>query len=482
MADATGVERGTLTTALVKARERWLKNKAFTELRNQFAALLAGQGQVMTAHELAQALLALRGCAIQDDTERLRQASAVVRAVMEAESHLDKPRFEVFDHDPVPLVATSSAWAGYARQLGAVADACALADPLMPPGRVMEALEAVRPPAAVGEADGPMFSPTPSARILRLATMASRKAALSSRQEIYPRGMPALQALKASMNALLGASECKVHELQDRVRGRYPEAEPLPERPLLDRLLEEVGAPLQWEPSAADGAGAYRRNSSVGGETSGTTTLYARYTTMSGSSRPQPPAAVVDAQAMEARLQRGLQQGGLLVLTVEPRLARRAEAELRRRFPAPALQVLDVDALLLRELHTQADALRADWATVLRADAADSSSRDWRNLLSLVQRAVPALRKALLESTQPLLVVNAGLLARYDLLSLVTELETAAGRPGRTPAAWLLLPTSQPAVAVIDGTPVPLVQSSAVTALAQPWVENVHRASGSSAA
>jgi serine/threonine protein kinase len=479
VADATGVERGTLTAALVKARERWLKNKAFTDLRHQCAALLSSHGQVMTAHELAQALLALRGCAIADDTERLRQASAVVRAAMEAESHLDKPRFEVFDHDPVPLVATSSAWAGYARQLGAVADTCALADPLMPPGRVMEALEAVRPPATVSEADGPMFSPTPSARILRLATMASRKAALSSRQEIYPRGMPALQALKASMNAFLGVSECKIRDLQDRVRGRYPEAEPLPARPVLDRLLEEAGAPLRWEPSAAHGAGAYRRSSPIG--EFGNPTLYGRYTTLSGGSRPQPPAAVIEAQAMEARLQRGLEQGGLLVLTVEPRLARLAEAALLRRFPAPALHVLNVEALLLRELHAQAEALRVDWTTVLRADAADASSRDWRNLGLLVQRTVPTLRKALLESTQPLLVVNAGVLARYGLLSLVTELEAAAGRPGHTPSAWLLLPTSHPAAAIIDGTPVPLVQSSAVTPLAQAWVD-VHRASGSSVA
>ncbi|MEP7311644.1 MAG: BREX system serine/threonine kinase PglW [Pseudomonadota bacterium] len=480
-AEASGVERGTLTAALVKARERWLKNKVFTELRNQFATLLAGQGQVMTAHELAQALLALRGCAIQDDTERLRQASAIVRAAMEAESHLDKPRFEVFDHDPVPLVATSSAWAAYARQLGVVADTCALADPLMPPGRVLEALDAVRLPSSASAGDGPMVSPILSARMLRLATMASRKAALSSRQEIYLRGMPALQALKASMNAVSGANEFRPRDLQDRVRGRYPEAESLPERPMLDQLLEEVGAPLQWEPSAAEGVGAYRRIGPLGGATSGTTTLYSRYTTMSGSSRPQLPAAVVDAQEMEIRLQRGLQQGGLLVLTVEPRQARHAEAELRRRFPAPALQVLNVDALLLRELHAQADALGVDWATVLRADAADSNSRDWRNLLTLVQRAAPALRQAMLKSQQPLLIVNAGLLARYDLLSLVTELEAAAGRPGRTPAAWLLLPTSQPALASIDGAPVPLVQSSVVAALAQPWIENLHRATGSSA-
>jgi hypothetical protein len=44
------------------------------------------------------ALLALRGCAEQDDAERLRQASAVLRAAVEAESHLDQPRFEAFDH------------------------------------------------------------------------------------------------------------------------------------------------------------------------------------------------------------------------------------------------------------------------------------------------------------------------------------------------------------------------------------------------
>lgn len=491
-ARACDVDRATLAAALVKARERWLKNKAFTELRSQFEALLATQGQVMTAQELAAALLALRGCALQDDAERLRLASAVVRAAVEAESQLDQPRFDAFDHAPVPLVATSPAWADYARQLGTVADTCALADPLMPPGRVLEALEAVRAPAEpAGLGDGPATPPVPAARLRRLATMASRKAALSSRQEIYPRGMPALQAIKASMGALIGATELKVHELRDRVRGRYPEAERLPDRPLLDRLLEEAGAPLQWDPLAADGAGAYRRQSLNGGLTAGTTTLFARRSTVDCSAAPRTDAvsgAVADAAAMEARLQRSLRQGGLLVLTVEPRLARHAEAELLRRFgpgaPPPGagaspLRRLSVDAVLLRELRRQADALRVDWATVLRADAADPGSRDWRNLMALVQRVLPVLRQAVLDSPEPLLVVNAGLLARYDLMALVSELEAAAGRPGRTPAAWLLLPTHQPTLAAIDGVPVPLVNAGAAVALTLPWVENIHRATTS---
>jgi hypothetical protein len=149
-AQANQVDRGTLTAALIKARERWLKNPAFTELRQQLDTLLRSQGQVMSAAESAMALLALRGCAAQDDAERLRQASAVLRAAVEAEAHLDQPRFEAFDHQPCALIATASAWADYARQLGAAADACALADPLLPPPRVLETLEGV--PATSGSA------------------------------------------------------------------------------------------------------------------------------------------------------------------------------------------------------------------------------------------------------------------------------------------------------------------------------------------
>lgn len=484
-AQTTGLDRSVLTTALIKARERWLKTKAFTELRAQLDTLLGSQGQVMTAHELAFALLALRGCAIQDDAERLRLSCAVVRAALEAESHLDKPRFEAFDHNPVALVATSQAWADYARQLGAVADTCAMVDPLMPPGRVAEALEAVSPPMTLGSGanvDGMIAAaPITSARLVRLATMASRRAALSSRQEIYPRGMPALMALKQSMGALLGAVELKVHELQDRVRGRYPEAERLPARPILDRLLEEAGAPLQWDPRAGDGAGAYRRQSLGVGTTAGTTTVFARQPTIVGSNLPEFSPAVADARAMEERLQHSLRQGGLLVLTTDPRITQRAEAELLHRYGSSekrplGLQRLSIDALLMRELHSQSAALGVDWSVVLRADAAEPGSRDWRNLQSLVKRTLPALKKALLDSTAPLLIVNAGLLARYDLMAVISELEAAAGRPGRTPSAWLLLPSHQPGVAVIDTTPVPLVNANAVTTLAQSWIENVHRA------
>lgn len=484
-AQTANVERGTLTTAIIKARERWLKNPAFTEVRLQLDKLVRSQGQVMTANEAALALLALRGCAVQDDAERLQLSSAVLRAALEAESHLDQPRFEIFDHQPSPLIATSSAWADYARQLGNVADTCALAEPLLPPSRVLEALEVVKP-AGITQPQDTAASMT-GTRQLRLAASASRKAALSSRQEIYSRGMPAIQALRQSLGALVGAPILRPRDLQDRVRGRYPEATLLPGRPELDRLLEEVGAPLKWNSAADNGLGAYLCESLINNPTAGTTTFFSRQSTFSGAAPSGTPdavdidAAIADAQSSEDRLQRSFQSGGLLVITVEPRQANHAEAELLHRFGAgakmnPALKRLNFDALLLKALRDEATAAGVDWNIVLHADAAERGSRDWTNLQRLVQRTLATLKPILLNSPEPVLLTNVGLLARYDLMALITEVENAVGRHGHTPSLWLMLPSHRQGLPLIDSVPVPLVNNTKAFCLPQAWVENKHRA------
>ena len=485
-AQAGEVERTTLTATLVKARERWLKSPAFTELRLQIDTLLRSQGQVMSALELAMALLALRGCASQDDAERLRQATAVLRASIEAEAHLDQPRFEAFDHQPYMLVATASAWADYSRQLGTAADACALADPLLPPSRVLETLEAVPLPQLTPSTQGAselLANPLTPTRLLRLAASASRKAAVSSRQEIYPRGMAALQALKQSLGALVGAPELSVADIHGRVRGRYPEAAGLPQRPGLDRLLEESGAPLTWDASAANGRGAYRLATLGRAQTAGTTTQFSRYGTQF-TADALDNVDILQAAEVEERLARGLQQGGMLVLTVPPRIARHAEAELLHRFGTPStkpspLQRINFDALLLAALRDQAKTANVDWNVVLQADAAEHGSRHWVNLQRLVQRTLPALRSALLHSPAPILLVSAGLLGRYDLMGLITEIEEYAGRPGHTHSLWLLLPTIHQGLPVIDGVAVPMVNNinnTRALALPQVWIENKHRA------
>jgi hypothetical protein len=179
-----------------------------------------------------------------------------------------------------------------------------------------------------------------------------------------------------------------------------------------------------------------------------------------------------------------MQQGGLLVLTVHPRIAHRAEAEMLHRFGGPAtrpapLQRLNFDALMLKALHEQAAAARIDWNVVLEADAADRGSRHWINLQRLVQRTLPTLRTALLQSTAPILLVSAGLLARYDLMTLITEVEEHVGRPGQTPSVWLMLPTANQGLPLMDGVAVPIVnnmQNTRTLSLPQAWVENRHRA------
>jgi len=190
---------------------------------------------------------------------------------------------------------------------------------------------------------------------------------------------------------------------------------------------------------------------------------------------------MAEARSAEDRLQHSLKSGGLLVLTVEPRQARHAEVELLRRFGPnassnPALQRMSFDAVLLKALRAEAAAARVDWGKVLSADAAEPGSRDWVNLQRLVQRTLATLKPALLASPAPLLLTNVGLLARYDLMALVTEMETWAGRPGHTPSLWLLLPSNEQRLPLIDGKPVPLVNSAQAFGLPQAWVENKHRA------
>lgn len=461
-AGAAQISREAFARALTSARSRWQQQKPLTELRAQIRTLLDSHGAVMTHRELADAILALRGSALGEEVARTRQACAVLRAAVEAEAAEAAPRYLAHDHHPAQLIATDPAWANYAARLGAQADGCALAEPLLSPQRVLEALQGVRLPE-VSPGEDPL--PLTPARLLRLATQAAREAALSSRQEIYRRGMPALQALKQSLNALLGLPLLKPEELVSRVHGRYPEAERLPpQRQLLNQLLEAAGAPLSWDAE----------------QNAWTTRTIGSGLTQSGSRSHRPsntgdaPTEPAEAEAFAERLDHRLHEGGLLVLGIEARRARAAEARLLERYGGHGpdrLQRLDLDAWWLAALKAEVQRLRADWQVVLRADNAAPGSADAGRLMQLAQRCVPALLDALRGAERPLLVVHPGLLARFGLLHHVGTLETEVGRPGRTPALWLLLPTAEPAVAALDGQRLPLIRPATYAPIPRAWLD-----------
>ncbi|MFO0212766.1 MAG: BREX system serine/threonine kinase PglW, partial [Pseudanabaena sp.] len=181
-----------------KAKSRWVKDAAIVKLRGDVAEILADVGLVMSLDEAAAAILVARG-SYYDEPQRTKNAIAILQIVLEVEAVMVKPRFRLYDSSEnlrSPLIAASQEAFDYAIALGQVADRLAQQDPLLPPSRAVLQLREIAVPATiVALSDG---------RLMRLAAVASREAALSSRQEFYPRGMDAGRALKLSQGALLG--------------------------------------------------------------------------------------------------------------------------------------------------------------------------------------------------------------------------------------------------------------------------------------
>ena len=247
IAEAVNVTRGRIGQIVGKLHERWAKDAANNRLRVDVAEMINGQGGVMSARELSEALLVARGSS-QDDPLRTQLARAVVRAAVEVERTMAEPRFLVRRDNDTVLIACSAELANHARRLGEVADQISDEDPLLAPARVVERLREVPCPADLS---------IPDARLVRLAAEVSEHAAVSSRQELYPRGMAADRALKLSQGALLGQRMLTVEQICDRVSGRYAEARPLPDRPALDELLREAGFDFQWDAAGKGGVGCY---------------------------------------------------------------------------------------------------------------------------------------------------------------------------------------------------------------------------------
>jgi serine/threonine protein kinase len=454
-----GVTRARIGQVLGKVVDRWGRDKALTPLRGDIAGLLATAGGVMTAEELGEAILAARG-SVLEGPQRCRLGRAAARAAVEVERTMAEPRYLVRRADTRTLVAIHPALADHAVRLGDRADELAREDPLAPPARALQVLREV--PAPVG------FEPLADGRLLRLAAAASCGAALSSRQEIYPRGMEALRALRLARGALGGVRVLSAEQVRDRVAGRYPEAEPLPERPGLDELLAAAGLELAWDPDALDSRGGYVVRDTV--SVSSASVPPPRLPTAPGRDPREPISSEeADARQFEEKLRRSLKGGAFLTLMVPPRSFEQARRELEGRF---SLRAVDGDRVIIDALRDTAKRARVDWSLVLRADATPANG-DWGKLLMLFNRALPKVEEQLCAAGPTVLLVHPGLLARYDKLDLLERLRDRVGRPGGPAGLWLLLPGQQP---LIDGKPVPLLSPAQRVAVPESWLENRHRA------
>lgn len=472
VAEATGHSRAQVQAAVDKAAEKWGKNAWMTGLRDQLVAFLQRRERTITLDEALARLLSTHGSTAQG-AERQRQAAAVMQAVLEVEASRESVRFVLYRGHAVPLIVATEAAsselqaspaerAEYAKALAAQAATLAHEDPLPSPRRVEETLSAITAPAG----DPPM-SPE---RRLRLAEAAAPGVAMSSRLELYPINLSAERALRLGANTLLGARRLSVEQLHGRIHSRFPRAERLPGRPALDHLLQAIEFPLQWH-EAGDGLPAgYAMPAQGSGATRHTSTLRRLTTALHGGEADSPEAG--QAQRFDATIRRALETGRVLLITADLARVEDAAAELCSQF---GLSAVSLDRLLIDALKAQVREIRADWRTVLQADAAGRSSPDARRLATLVQRAMPGVLAALRDDARPLVVQHLGLLVRYGQAGVIQALRDAAQADQR-PARLLLLSGDSHQPPMLDGVVLPVITAADWTHLPKSWLENRHRA------
>lgn len=466
LVDQTGMSPSFVTQWTTKFQSRWSKEPAVTKLRNDLAEMLKRSGGVMGSAELAEAILMARG-SDQEEPIRSRRATALLRIAVEVESTMIHPRFALEQGHGADskgqkgsiLVATSPALANYAYQLGEVADLLAQEDPLVPPVRAVQWLREIELP--------PGLADLPEARLLRLAAIASQSAALSSRQEFYPRGMEAVRALRLAQGALYGVKSLTVEQVHDRVSSRYPEAAKLPNRPALDGLLRQADLEFIWDLKGEKYVSSIRDNLSIT-----SSSLMSRQPTGRGTPLEEVTPEIADARQFEERLQRAIREGAYQVLLVEPHRYQQTYEELCARFP---VQLMDFEGLLIEALRQVAEQARVQWDLVLRTDALPGQG-DWDKLMLLVGRAMPLVEAQLMAARQTVVLIYPGLLARYGQMTLLERLRDLIGRPGGILGLWILVPNGQQAV--IDGKAVPVLSPGQRSRIPESWLRNEHRARG----
>jgi serine/threonine protein kinase len=473
IAPIVDVTRGRIGQLVGKFQSRWCKDAAVTKMRSDLVEILTTAGGVLAVKELAEALLVARG-SVEDDPRRTQYALALARACTEAERTLAEPRFIVRRDQGRVFIALTHELAGFAGRLGELADQLAMEDPLVPPARVLQRLREVTQPVGT--------SLLGDARLLRLAAAASKNAAVSSRQELYPRGMEAARALKLSQGAIYGVSSLTVAQIRDRVSGRYPEAAPVPDRPALDDLLQAAGFDFQWDSSGKGGGCYVARIRDVVSITSGSESI-SRAATSSGlaanaQATQEITPEIADARQFEERLERGIKEGSFLALIVNPKCYQHAVSELQNRF---SVEVIDIEGLIVDTLRDVASKANAKWEALVNADA-KPGSEPWKKFMVLVNRAMPIVASSIVsgqssvegkKSRRSILLIYPGLLARYEQLGLLEKIRDEIGRSKGLHSCWILIPGDNQAF--IDGKPVPIISPGQKTKIPDQWIRNEHR-------
>lgn len=471
----TGIDVSDATAELERARRRWAQYRPeLVRVRDELADWLTTREGIATGRELADLVLARRG-SIADEPHRSRRARAVVRACIEAESTVTQPRFRgvrvgtqmlvALDHPmEAPGQGTiewdADALVETAAVLGERAELLVEDGDVVPPATVVDELRAIEWPTLP---TGVAFD---DVRLVQLAAAASTTAAVSSRGELYPRGLSAVRAAQAARLALLSRGGLTHEQVRQRIRARFPQAEDLPSRPELDHVLDAAEVGLQWDADAA----RFVMSDSSGWITGRTPS----WSTVSSTQYESEVERDVEAAELDRRLQRLGSDGGFIAATVDPRRLDRAARRLATQLDAT---LLDLDRELVTAMRAAAEAAHARWDVLVDAVAADPSDRRFRALELLVARAVKTVDQRVREADDVVVATGAGLLTRYGALGLVEhwrdDLTRSTGESDMALRGLVLLVpgTDRDERPAVDGTPIPVVTAGQWTRVPTSWLD-----------
>jgi serine/threonine protein kinase len=485
VAKLLGMTQGGVNPHIGGLREKWREEQTLRELRVEVLEILEQSGRLASATEIADALILRRGTDLPELYQRRALALAAVRAVVEMEERAATPAFlhrmnrqatddalragllalharEGIDSPDTP---SAPGLLDYAIRLGRRADRLVQAETLPTAAAVLADLTRVEPPEGTLDWD--------ERRIVDIAAAASQDGAVSSRLELYPRGLSLVRALRLTQAGIVkiipgmaddeqpGLAVAAVHE---RVRSRFPElrtgdgedGHELPTDVPLTDALREAGFPLvlrthrdgrhqRYLPEGLENASHF--HSGLDGTSTGTD---------SAAAWSEDADLAARARAEDRLLAAG-GSDGYRVLTVRSALAERAVRHLSdARFGGGAVAV-SATALFLRHLHAEQETKAAAnpkrlprWETILKADAAEAGSTAAVNFARFARNACDLMREeisALLrdgDDQRPLLLTDAAVFARYDYTGGLDELARQAREGEAKRPLWLLVPQADP--------------------------------------
>ena len=441
IASAFRLTAANIYIALAKVKESWAQHPALPDLGESLRAQIAGEGGAAPLSQVAEWLATQLPVTESDDATARLRAAALVRAACEAD-HGGLRLARLKHLGDAPWVLTAADLQTELEELGAAASRLS-ARPV--PAGLAETARALREaivPASPSEPGDGASSPLAAAsdeKLVRLAAAASESAAASPRGELYPRGMPGARALELSASVL--ASGLSRDELRRRVAARYPDAEPLPDGPELDALVESACG------LRVDATGHYLRPGDHAARS-----IHTSYTRgPAGSSVITPERRISEREAAAAafndRIQSCLERRGLLVLGVDADKAEAAARALTARF---SLKRQSFDAAFLAALDEKIEEHGVDPSVVHETDAAGPADNAWSNLTGLCSEAAGAVADKLLPPKSPLLLTEPGLVHRYQLGDFLRTL-VESSKHDDAEATVVLLPGQGEGVPTIEG-------------------------------